>query len=272
MGLMDDIKNQVKRSGSSKVKLVYFRSGLKVRIRFLTEMDAGMKILFHDSFASGVNVPCQELFGKVCTHHEDEELRHRDMFVWSVWDYEAKEVKLVLAPVNNCSPIPALVGMYDTYGTIIDRDYIITKSGQQTSTTFAVVPMDKVKFKNDKAKPFSTSKILSIIDKAYPSDDEEDAEEIEDDEDVETLPRHKATSTSKAKPVAKSSKKVEDDDDEDDEEDEIDYDEMSAKELYQLCIKREIKATPRKDASFYTKKLQQYDEERDEEEGEDDVW
>jgi hypothetical protein len=174
MGLLDDIKNQVKKSGSNKSKFIYFKDGVKVRVRFLVDIEDGMKVLFHDSYARGINVPCQELFDKTCPHCEDDELRHRDQYIWPVWDYEAKEVKLLMAAVNNCSPVPTLVAMFDTYGTLTDRDYVITKSGKGQSSSFSVVPMDKAKFRNDKAKPFSESKILSLLDKAYPAEVDED--------------------------------------------------------------------------------------------------
>ena len=261
MSLVDDIKNAVKKSGSNKGKIIYFKPGVKMRIRLLNDMDEGMKVLFHDSFAEGINIPCQELFDRECTHHEDEELRHRDMYCWSAWDYEAKEVKILLAAVNNCSPVPALVGMYDTYGTVIDRDYVITKNGSQTSTTFSVVPMDKVKFKNSKAKPFSESKILSILDKAFPSDEDN---ESDDDDDKPA----KKSSKSKKDTKKKSSKKAEPEEDDDDND--LDYDDMTVKELYKLCVERDIKVKPKKDEDFYIKKLKEYDEENSEDEESED--
>ena len=265
--LVDEIKNQVKNSGSNKKKLTYFKSGVKVRIRFLSDMDEGMKIAFHDSYAKGINVPCQEVFGRTCSHDDDEELRTRDLYAWSVWNYEAKEVQIMLAPVNNCSPIPALVGMYDTYGTLTDRDYVITKNGSQTNTTYSVVPMDKVKFKNKDAKPLSESKMLSIIDKAFPDDTSED------DDDEDEKPKKKG------KKPDKKPKPVEEDEEEDDEvgedEDETDYENMSSKELYKLCQEREIKVKPKKDKEYYIEKLEEYDEENedsDDEEDEEDEW
>ena len=66
MGLVDDIKSQVKKSGTNKGKFLYFKSGTKVRVRFLDDMEDGHKVTFHDSYAAGINVPCQEVFGKEC--------------------------------------------------------------------------------------------------------------------------------------------------------------------------------------------------------------
>lgn len=253
MGLVDDIKNQVKKSGTNKGKFLYFKSGTKVRVRFLDDMDEGHKVRFHDSYAAGINVPCQEEFGHECPYCDDDELRTRDQYAWSVWDYDAKEVKILMAPVNQCSPVPALVSMYEAYGTLCDRDYVITKSGQQQSTTFSVVPMDKAKFRNDKAKPLSEQKFLQLLDKAFPCDDNND----DDDE-----------------PKKKSKKRPEPKDEEWEDDEEKGYEEMSAKELYKLCKSRDIDVETRKPAKYYITKLEEADEEDaddwdDEEEGDD---
>ena len=264
MSLVNDIKNQVKKSGTNKGKFLYFKSGTKVRVRFLDDMEDGHKIKFHDSYTAGINTPCQETFDRECPYCDDDELRTRDQYAWSVWDYDAKEVKVLMAPVNQCSPVPALVSMFEAYGTLCDRDYVITKSGQQQSTTFSVVPMDKAKFRNEKAKPLSETGFLKVLDKAFP------CEETEEDEDDEPKRAPK-----------KSGKKAQkqDDDWEDlaDDDDEVDYSEMSAKELYKLCKERDIDAQPKKKASYYIELLEadvnakkdDWDDEEEEDEWED---
>lgn len=259
MSILNDIKNQVKKSGTNKGKILSFKVGAKVRVRFLNDMDEGTKVVFHDSWDKGIEVPCQEAYGRDCPYCEDDDgIRTRDQYCWSVWDYEAKEVKVIKAPVNNCSPIPALVAMYDTYGTLTDRDYVITKSGSQNTTSYAVVPMDKVKFRNDKAKPFSSSKLLAMLDKAYPCDEAEE-------EDKKVSKNKKATSK-KSKP--------DDDEDEDDEVDEEEaedeYDDLDAKELYKLCKKRGISAKPNKSEKYYIQLLEDEDDMYGDEEEEDD--
>ena len=253
MSLVNDIKNQVKKSGSNKGKFLYFKSGTKIRVRFLSDMEEGFKFSFHDSFDKGINVPCQEVFGRDCPHCDDDDLRTRDQYCWSVWDYDAKEVKLLLAPVNNCSPIPALVAMYDTYGTLTDRDYVITKQGQQQTTTYSVVPMDKVKFRNEKAKALSESKVLSLLDKAFPCDEGED----------DDAPKKKKA------PKKTQEKKSRDWEDDEDEAEEIDYEEMSAKELYALCKEIDPKVAPKKSKEYYIDILESADEEEDEDEWDD---
>lgn len=271
MGLVDKIKADVKKSGQNKSKFIYFREGIKQRIRFLTDMDDGMEVTFHDSFAESINVPCQEHFGRSCPYCDDENLRTRSQYIWSVWNYETKEVQLFMFPVNNCSPIPALMAMYENYGTITDRDYVISVSGKQQNKTFSVVPMDKVKFRNEKAKPYSEKSILKMIDKAFPCDDN-------DEEDEDETPKKRAPkSTSGKKSRKDESEEDETDDDYDDEdwednedEDTLDYSEMSAKELYQLCKEREIKVAPKKPAKYYINQLEEYDKAHEDWEDEDD--
>ena len=279
MGLVDKIKADVKKSGQNKGKFIYFREGQKQRIRFLTDMDDGMEITFHDSYAKSIAVPCQEHFGRNCPYCEDEELRTRSQYIWSVYNYETKEVQLFMFPVNNCSPIPALMAMYENYGTICDRDYVISVSGKQQNKTFSVVPMDKVRFRNDKVKAYSEKAILKMLDKAFPCDAEESDEE-EEDEDIEVTSRKKSGKLA-AKSGKRKDQELEDDDDYDDsydeeeDEDKVDYSDMTAKELYQLCKERGIDVKPKRPERFYIKQLEEYDaahEDWDDEDESDDNW
>ena len=277
MGLVDKIKADVKKSGQNKSKFIYFREGNKARVRFLTDMDDGMEVTFHDSFEKSLNVPCQEHFGRSCPHCDDETLRTRSQYVWSVYNYDTKEVQLFMFPVNNCTPIPALMAMYENYGTITDRDFVISVSGKQQNKTFSVVPMDKVRFRNDKAKPYSEKAILKMLDKAFPCDIDD-----EEDEDEDETPKKRASKSIGSKKSKKPEPEDIEEDDYDDEEwgdeeedDVIDYSEMTAKELYNLCKEREIKVAPKKPAKFYINQLEEWDKAQEDwvdDEDEEDDW
>ena len=272
MGLVDKIKADAKKSGQNKGKFVYFREGQKQRIRFLTDMDDGMEVIFHDSFERGVNVPCQEALGRNCPHCEDEGLRTRSQYIWSVYNYETKEVQLFMFAVNNCSPIPALMAMYENYGTITDRDYVISVSGKQQNKTFSVVPMDKVKFRNEKAKPYSEKAILKMLDKAFPCESDED-DEYEEEENTSKKCAPKSTGKKNRKSEPEEDYEEDDYDDEwEDGEEAVDYSEMSAKELYNLCKERGIKVQPKKPVKFYINELEEYDAAHEDWEDEDDEW
>ena len=73
------IKNEIAKSGTNKGKFIFFKEGTKIRLRFLNDMEDGVEIPFHDSFKLGVNVPCQEMFGRECSYCEDVDLRTRNM-------------------------------------------------------------------------------------------------------------------------------------------------------------------------------------------------
>lgn len=284
MGILSDIKKTAAKSGANKGKIIYFREGQKTRIRFLTDMDDGMKIMFHDSFEKSINVPCQEVFGRDCPYCGDEDLRTRAQYIWSVYDVENKDVKILMAPVNNCSPVTAMVGMYEAYETLVDRDYIITRNGKGQNTTYSVVPLDKSKFRDAKAKPYSESAILKILDKAFPPDSVDDNDEDEEEDEEETRAMKKKNK-SKIKPKTKKRYEEEDEDDEfedddqddsedagadeDDEEDiDLDYEEMSRIDLYNLCKERRINCEKKKSANYYIKLLRKFD--KNEEDWEDD--
>lgn len=273
MGIVDNIKRDAKKSGQNKSKFVYFREGTKVRLRFLVDMDDGLEVTFHDSFEQGINVPCQEHYDRDCPYCDDESLRTRSQYVWPVWNYEAKEVQLFMFPVNNCSPVPALMAMWETYGTITDRDYVISVSGKQQNKTFSVVPMDKVKFRNTKAKPYSEKKIFEMIDKAFPFDG------VDDEEDERPKKSSQKSKTKKPKDEDYDDDYDYDDENEDwdDEDDsEVDYSEMSPKELFKLCKERSIDAKPKKPAKYYINLLEEYDAAQDdwddEEDDDDEEW
>ena len=265
--ILEKIKEASKKSGQSKDKFVLFREGEKKRIRFLTDFEDGMEITFHDSYEQGINVPCQEMYGKSCEYCEMEGLRTRSLFAWSVWDYGAKEVKILMQAVNNCTAVPAIMALYEDYGTLLERDLVITKTGKQQNTTFTVVPQDKNTFKNSKAKPLSEDAILKFLAKAYP---DENAEDEDEDDYEEEKPKKKGKKAPMNKPEPE-----EDEDDWEEDDDSVDYSEMSAKELFKLCKERNIDVMPKKPEKYYIKKLEEYDKAQDdweEDEEDDDDW
>lgn len=269
-GLVDSIKNDVKKAGTNKGKFIYFREGQKQRVRFLVDMDDGLEVKFHDSYEQGVNVPCQEAFGKDCPYCEMDGLRTRSQYIWSVYNYETKEVQLFMFPVNNCSPIPALMAMFENYGNITDRDYVISVSGKQQNKTYSVVPMDKVRFRNDKAKPFSEKAILKMLDKAYPAD-------AVDDDDEDEAPRKSTKSKAKGKKPSKAVADKEAEEWGDKLPDTEELEGMSPQKLYNMCQERDIEVAPKKKASYYVDKLEQWrldheDEDEDDDYDDDQDW
>lgn len=266
MGLLDKIKADAQKSGGSKSKFFYVKDGDKRRIRFLQDMDDGVEVTFHDSYEANINIPCREVFGKSCPYCEEEGLRTRIQYAWSIWDYDANEVKVFMFPMNNCTPIGQVAAMYETYGTLLDRDFVVQRTGKQQNTSYTIIPMDKNKFRNEKAKPFSKKAFLELLDKAYP---DEHADMYEDEPSKKMKPKSK-----KAKDEDEDEEDVKElpwgGSDTDDEEDENDYSGKSPKELYKLCKERNIEALPKKNEKYYINLLVEDDKAHDEWEDDDD--
>lgn len=255
MSLLSKIKKGVANSGSNKGKVLFIAKDTKRRVRFLQEIEDGMEVTIHDSFDQGIKAICQKHVKKTCPYCDREGIRTRQAYVYSVYDHDSKEVKLFEGYANNFNPLPNLVAMYESYGTLLDRDYVIQREGSQTNTRYSVIPMDKVKFKNTKVKPYSKKKTLEILDKAFPVDEDDI---IDDDEEMEDIEDND-----------------EEEDDWDDDEEENDYDEMSPQELYRECISRGLKVKKKMKKKYYIEKLIEDDEEEDwedDEEDDDDDW
>lgn len=247
MGLLDRIKQDAKRVGSNKTKLIYFRPDEKKRIRFLQDMDEGYCIKLHSHWDKGVTAVCSEEYSKPCKYCEASETEEgwttRDNYCWSVWDYDDNEVKLFFFAVTRCTPIPQIVAMYENYGTLTDRDYVITVHGKATSKAFTVIPQDKAKFRNTKAKSYSKGAVLKILAQAFPdtvSHADNNKEEVSSYEDT---PNEAA------------------------------YDSMGAVELYKLCKERKIDAEKRKPKQYYIELLNEFDKAQDDwGDDDDDDW
>lgn len=283
MGVLDNIKNDMLKSGQNSKDFVYIKEGTKKRLRFLQDMEDALEIVFHDSFALSVNVPCKEsLFGKSCEYCEEEDLRTRTQYVWSVWDYDDNAVKLFMFPVNNCTPLPSLAVMYQTYGTITDRDYMFTTTGKTKDKSYTVIPMDKAKFRNAKAKPFSEKAVKDRVAKKYPYPDNDD-DNVTDVSDYDDMKPKELYELCVERGLEAEKKKLasyyinllvendrvtddwgdddntDDDWDEDEEDTSADYEGLSAKELFNMCKERNIKAQTKQKEKYYIELLVESD-------------
>jgi hypothetical protein len=269
MGILESIKSDIKKSGQSKRDFIYFREGEKRRIRFLTEFEDAEEVTFHGNWEKGISVPCQELFGRDCEYCGDDSLKDSANYAWCVWDYEDNCVKIFMFKVNNCSPVPQLTSMYENYGTITDRDYVIVVSGKQMNRSFTVIPQDKAVMRNKKAKPFSHSRFLEKLDKAFPDDNDNNYDDEDDG------PKHRKSKHSK-RYEADDDVDTDDEYEDEDEDEEQRYEDMSAKELYKLCKERDIDVEPKKLKKFYINQLEEADESDedwgDDDDDEDDDW
>ncbi len=268
MGIIDSIKANSAKSGGNKEKILYVKADSKVRVRFLQELDDGYEFAFHDSYAEGINAICQEELGKNCPLCGNEELRTRSLYAWSVYNYDTKKVEIMLFAVNQCTPVSQLVTMSENYNTIMDRDYVLSKSGKGQSTTFTVIPQDKQRFRNTKATPYTKSAILKILDKAYPLSDDFKDESEEEDDDIDFVEEEMDEEVAKSskKKVNKKAKEIEEEMDEDDEDEEyamIDEDEVE-ESFSPKKAKRNKKSTSKsKDLNISVEDMEEMLEEED---------
>lgn len=257
MGLLSKIQSEVTKSGTSKGAFFYVREGEKKRVRFLQELDDGYAVDFYKTkwgaeefqfFAS------PEEFGERDPYAEDEAYIKQCQYCWSVWDYDSEEVKIFMYPVNRCSPVPPLVALNESLGSVTDRDFVVSFTGQRTEKQYVIVPMDKAAMRNRKAKAYSESALKSKIKEAYPWPDLSKVTE-KDGDDEEQVPW---------------------DEDAPDKHEGDEYEEMALKDLYKLCKERGIDAEPRKKKPYYVKKLRDADAAADdwgdEEDDFDDEW
>lgn len=201
--LIKMMKSQIAKSGSSKKEIIYFAKDSVHRVRFLQELDHGYEFEFHNDWDTKIFELCKDPEDhencKLC----NDGIAIQQNFVWCVWDYDSSSVKLIQFKATGVSPIPALIEMYEEYGTIMDRDYKIKKVGQGQGSSFSVTPLDKERFSNSKAKPLNRMQVKEILEKAWTSNkvDDVDEDESEDDDEIEEVKPTKKKKKVKKEPT-----------------------------------------------------------------------
>ena len=252
--LIKEMKAKIAASGSSKKELLYFGKDSVKRVRFLQELDTGFTFQFHNDWNAGILELCKDPEDhencKLC----EQGIKVYENFAWSVWDYDSNAVRILLFKASGISPIPAFIEMYEEFGTIMDRDYKIKKVGQGQGGSFVVTPLDKERFSNKKAKPYTESQVHDILEKAYAKSDVD----TDDDEEEDEAPK-KASKKDDAKKAKKKKKPSLRDQ----------FEELSFKELKEIAIeigisKKELKAF--EDEEELLEDMQEPDDEDEEEE------
>lgn len=256
--LIKEMKERIAKSGSSKKEIIYFTPDSVKRIRFLTDLNDGIMIQFHSDFENHIFEVCHDQ-----EDHENcplcrDEVPIIEQYAWSVWDYDSNAVRIMCIKATGISPVPALIELYEEYGTLTDRDLKIKKIGKGTGGSFAVTPLDKSRFRNGNAKPFTEKQIREIFDKAYSSTVADEA----DDDEIEEKPKKKKA---KKEPTLREK-----------------FEELSFNELKEICLevgmsKKEVKAFEDEEEilnelfdNYEESDLEELLEEMDEEEEEDE--
>lgn len=175
--LIKNMKEAIAKSGTSKKDILYFAADSVHRVRFLQELEDGEQFQFHSDFNANVNALCEDPEDHESCPYCQDEIKLVDNFAWTVWDYDSNSVKILRMKASGVSPVPALIEMYEEFGTIMDRDYKIKKVGKGTGGSYVVTPLDKEKFTNKKAKAYTREQMEEIFMKAYNTDEAKDDEE-----------------------------------------------------------------------------------------------
>lgn len=202
MSLVSRIKTEAKRQSGAKKELFYVKPDEKQRVRFLVDLEDGLEVRFFEHFKDKVKLPDPELWGfnseelAERVEDRDDQMREAMYYIWPVWNYDRKSVQLLMGKANQWSPVLQIIAVYENYGTLTDRDYTISRSGDGLDTSYSVLPLDKKPFKGNKIKVPNRDGILEILWKAFTveaeldklgisGDAEEDDDDYDDDYDDE---------------------------------------------------------------------------------------
>jgi len=143
--------------------------GAKGKIRFLREFEDGIKIIWHNSFTDGVDTICLDYYGLDCPHCDktkEDGYRTRDLYVWTVWNYDLKKQQIFMYAVSSAyTPVMGVLAIYDEFGSVLDRDLIIKRTGKELNTNYTVLNGDTGR--TPKCTPWTDEEIFERIKKAY---------------------------------------------------------------------------------------------------------
>lgn len=257
--IIERMKKQVERTGSSRSKIFYIKSEEKKRVRFLAEMDEAYEVNWHNEpwkndGSRAVDSPCRKHFGEDCPYCDREDFTHSVKYVLPVYNYESNALQLMAYKyTNQYSPYPQLLDSYDTFNTITDKDFVIKKTGKALDTNYSAIGMEKnpfqqeAKLKKEIAKIRDVDNMLKILKEAHPLESET-GEMVSAEVEVKvSIDDVNITFAESEETKSKSDK-----------------------ELYQLCKAKGIDIKPRQEREKYIEALKQA--EKKVEETEDDDW
>jgi hypothetical protein len=203
----------------------------------------------------------------------DGDIRASRRWFVNVWDRDSKQVRLLKLTGRM---VENLMIKFERRGTMLDRDYSITRTGSSTDTEYHIEAEEKERFDTKNIKLIDIQAFLdqqaqsyyggakTIKAKASSIDDDEDEDDVEDiededDEDEEEAPTKKKVA-SKKRPVA-----ADEDEDEEDESDEEEDEEDEDEDEDEEPVRTKVKAGRAKKAVVVEE-----DEDEDEDDDEED--
>jgi glutaredoxin len=152
MDLMDDILMDVEAKSRSLDSVFKIGPNEEKKIRFLCEGSVGLSYDFHGRFVKGQgmakygwSVPCPVSFKKYARNKKVETYNKTNCpycqfaddkatstktdkkFAWLIWNYTDGCVQVFTFKISDKTPVTKLAKKYKRFGTLLDRDYIVSK-------------------------------------------------------------------------------------------------------------------------------------------------
>lgn len=223
------LKSSLKKGGSGYLMRVPADSA--VTVRFLTEPVEWVTYFEHYDDVMKF-YPCTDDCPG-CTEGDKPSAR----YLTNALDVEeSKVVPLVLAKTAAAS----VLKKYEKYGTLLDRDYEISRSGSGFDTEYDVTPESPAKMN---LKRFELLDLMELLESQLEMADGASDDDADDEDEEEVKPARRNAAKTAAKTPRKKAAAKPADDDEDDDEDDVDDDEDSTLTRESLAGKglRELK-------------------------------
>jgi len=184
---LDFLNKAIDKYESSRegVPLFKLESGQKTTVRFLLDADKFVQWYEHRIVKRKVNyyrnIPCisDKEPCPLCMESDSNIKKKTYRFTTYIWNKNTKQVERIIQGIRVMTDLGVL---YNKYGTLIDRDYEITRKGGGLDTKYYFIPESPTKAPKVDMKQFSELKdtiriynkqdIESIV-KTYNSFDEE---------------------------------------------------------------------------------------------------
>jgi hypothetical protein len=214
---MREVKKAAKSRGGGGQYLKRTPSEGSISVRFLDEPTGWVEYVEHyEETHEPRYFPCVDPVSNCPGNHGQGDGRASKRWLAPAIDLESNQVVPLVLPV---SAVDVLLARYDKFGTLLDRDYEIAKTGSGFDTKYDV---DYEPATKKNLAKYEVPDLYAILE-AQLGSDEDDEDEFDEDFDEEDEPPRKRP-VRRGGPIKKNIKRrrpVEDtDDDEDDDEEE----------------------------------------------------
>lgn len=172
MSMLDDMLSEITDRGNKKGSVFELSEGQSATIRFITDADEVQRIIIHSRYVQGKKgvgyiIPCPLSYGHKKCELEGRDDRYsggnrdsKNNFLFVVYDYRDSKIKTMCYKANMCSPLERIGNYFNDVGTLLGRDFTISRnSAKGTETRYSM--------KAGKASNMSDD-MLNMIDSTFP--------------------------------------------------------------------------------------------------------